>query len=46
MTTEQLAQYIQLFKQAGILKDAQDETIEAQASPVLTNEAQPRQQHE
>jgi hypothetical protein len=40
MTTEQLAQYIQLFRQAGILKDDDSSTIDAQASPVLPNEEQ------
>jgi hypothetical protein len=43
MTTEQLAQYIQLFKQAGILKDDQDQTIEGNASPLLP---EIEQQHE
>jgi hypothetical protein len=35
MTTEQLAQYIQLFKAAGILKDDDSKVIESNASPSL-----------
>jgi hypothetical protein len=40
MTTEQLAQYIQLFRKAGILKDDSDQVIESNASPVLPDQEQ------